>query len=265
MKAKRSMIVSLLVLVMAQTIVSCVSCVSCGRNGVEVFDEGTDVTQVRHLKGFNRIEILGSPTVYYTQSDSFSVKVEGPERLVDNIITKVEDGILLIRNKGKIGMININFGNLKDVVVYVKSPDLIGVLLSGSGDFICQNRIDTDEMSVVLRGSGDMTFNDILCDHCTAELTGSGDIDIQRLEALSSSVTLIGSGDVDVFQSNVQETDIMLRGSGDIAVRFDGDCKKVDCQLVGSGDISLRGKVERFSQQKSGSGDIDIDKLVIEK
>lgn len=262
MKVKQSMMASLLVLVMAQTIISCVS---CEKRAMVAFDDGPDVTQVRHLKGFDKIEIWGSPTVNYSQSDTFSVRVEGPERLVDNIITKVEDGTLSIRNKGKIGMVNINFGNMNDVVVYVKSPDLISVLLNGSGDFISQNRIDTDEMRVVLRGSGDMTFNDILCDHCTAELTGSGDIDIQRLESITSSVTLIGSGDLDVLQWNVRETDIMLRGSGDIAVRFDGDCKKVDCQLVGSGDISLRGKVERFSQHKSGSGDIDIDKLVIEK
>ena len=262
MKVKQSMMASLLVLVMAQTNVSCVS---CEKRAMVAFDGGPDVTQVRHLKGFDKIEIWGSPTVNYSQSDTFSVRVEGPERLVDNIITKVEDGTLSIRNKGKIGMVNINFGNMNDVVVYVKSPDLISVLLNGSGDFISQNRIDTDEMRVVLRGSGDMTFNDILCDHCAAELTGSGDIDIKRLEALSSNVTLIGSGDLDVLQWNVRETDIMLRGSGDIAVRFDGDCKKVDCQLVGSGDISLRGKVERFSQHKSGSGDIDIDKLVIEK
>ena len=265
MKGKKSLIASLLLLAMALTFVSCVSCVSCGRNSMEVFDGGPEVTQVRPLKFFDKIEIFGSPTVYYSQSDSFSVKVEGPERLVDDIITKVEDGTLSIRNKGKIGMVNINFGNMNDVVVYVKSPDLVGVNLNGSGDFISKNRIDTDEMRVVLRGSGDMTFNDILCDHCTTELTGSGDIDVQRLESITSSVTLIGSGDVDVFQWNVRETDITLRGSGDIAVRFDGDCKKVDCQLVGSGDISLRGKVERFSQQKSGSGDIDTDKLIIEK
>ncbi|MBP5799797.1 MAG: DUF2807 domain-containing protein [Prevotella sp.] len=265
MKAKKSLMASLLVLVLAQTIVSCVSCVSCGRKSIEIFDEGPEVTQIRPLKGFEKIEILGSPTVYYTQADTFSVRIEGPENLVNNILTSVDDGTLFIRNRGKIGMVNINFGNMNDLSVHVTSPDLVSVLLSGSGDFISQKHIDTDEMSIVLRGSGDMTFNDILCDHCTTELTGSGDVDIQRLEAITSSVTLIGSGDVELFQCNVQETDITLRGSGDIDVRFDGDCKKVDCQLVGSGDISLRGKVRQYSQQKSGSGDIDTDKLMIEK
>lgn len=252
---------SLLVLAMTQTIVSCVS---CGYTKTSLFEEnGPQVTQVRPLKGFDKIEVIGSPSVYYTQSDSFSVRVEGPENMVDKIVTTVEDGTLTIRNKGKIGMINISLGDMDELSVKVSSPDLVSVVLSGSGDFIGQNRIDTDEMDIVLRGSGDITFNDILCDHCTADLTGSGDLDIQRLEAITSSVTLIGSGDMDVFQWNVQDTDIMLRGSGDIAVRFDGNCKKVDCQLVGSGDISLRGKVERFSQHKNGSGDIDTDKLVI--
>ena len=73
MKAKHSLVSCLFVLVMAQMMMSCVY-----RENVLLADSN-NITQVRKLKGFERIEIYGSPTVFYTQTDSFSVRLDGPE------------------------------------------------------------------------------------------------------------------------------------------------------------------------------------------
>ena len=79
---------------------------SCSRENMsfKFGDFGPKVTESRSLRGFEGIEVYGSPTVYYQQADSFSVKVKGPKDIVDNIITEVSDGKLTIRNRGKIGM-----------------------------------------------------------------------------------------------------------------------------------------------------------------
>lgn len=258
MKAKQFVFRSLLLLVMAQTVVSCVY-----KNGS--WENGPRVVQSRPLKGFDKIEVYGSPSVYYSQANAFSVSVKGPEDKVDKIVTSVEGGTLTIRNKGKIGMFNVSFGDMSDLSVHVASPDLTSVSLNGSGDFVCVSNLDTDHMRISLRGSGDMTFENIICDDCVTELVGSGDVMLKRLEAFTSEISLIGSGDMEVAQWNVGETDISLRGSGDISVRFGEGCKKVDCQLNGSGDIYLEGKVEQMNKHKTGSGDIDTDKLAIGK
>ena len=226
-------------------------------------DDGDRVTQVRHYKDFEEIDISGSPTVVYTQADSFSVHVEGPEEQVKNILTTVEGKVLSIHNRGKMGIFNFTTG-IAETTVYVTSPDLVAVRLSGSGDFRARYRVDTDELSIVLRGSGDISFDDIICDHCTTDLTGSGDININRLEAQTSNVTLVGSGDVDVEQVKVRETDVLLRGSGDVVVNFVEGCRKADCQLTGSGDITLRGHLQRYNGHKNGSGDIHINDLTID-
>lgn len=256
MKAKQLVFRSLLLLVMAQTVVSCVYTSGSWENGPRV-------EQPRPLKGFDKIEVYGSPSVYFFQSDVFSVNVKGPEDKVDNIVTTVEGGTLTIRNKGKIGMFNFSIGDMGDVSVHVGSPDLTSVSLNGSGDFVCKGNLDTDHLRISLRGSGDITFDKIICDDCVTELVGSGDIMLKRLDALSSEISLIGSGDVEVSQWNVRDTDISLRGSGDITVHFGEGCKTVDCQLNGSGDINLEGLVEQMNKHKTGSGDIDTDELVI--
>ena len=206
--------------------------------------DGKKVVETRNLKGFEEIEISGSPTVYYTQADTFSVRVEGKADAVERIITEVEYGTLRIRNRSKVGPVNVVITTGSQPVVHVTSPDLVGIHLKGSGD------IDIDEL---------------LCDRCRVELVGSGDIDIKRLEAQATTAELVGSGDIDIRQHKVDTTSLLLKGSGDINVDFVDGCNSANCELYGSGDIDLKGSLRHLSSQKRGSGDIDIDKLYVGK
>ena len=223
------------------------------------------VSEFRPMKDFEKIEISGSPNVYYTQADSFSVKVRCSEDGQENILTDVSDGTLFIRNRGKMGVLNIVIHDEDQAGIYVTSPDLVSVRLNGSGDFSSEQRVDTDMMEIVLRGSGDIAFKNLLCDACHVNLIGSGNIDIKRLEAKETDVNLIGSGDINLGQWRVLSTRLGLKGSGDISVSFHEGCQAVDSELRGSGDIKLSGVVSRLSQQKSGSGDVNVDQLRIVK
>ena len=254
MKTKNMMFCALLV-AMVRTVVSC--------NPKVCVVDNSAVSEFRSLSGFESIEISGSPTVYYTQADTFSVKVKGPEEKIRDILTSVDNGTLSIRNRGKIGPINVQLGDDGKTAVYVSSPDLINVSLNGSGDFVSDGHVDTDKMSILLRGSGDIDFKDVVCDECQMEVVGSGDLEINSLEAKNVSASLIGSGDIKLNQRNVVTTSLALKGSGYIKVNLTEGCQSVDCELRGSGDITLSGSVERFGQHKSGSGDIDVDHLKI--
>ena len=228
---------------------------------------GDQIVDVRKHRGFERVEISGSPSVVYTQADTFGVRLEGPEKMVENIMTEVKDKTLYVYNKGRVnfkfGVVNLNWGDKDDVTVYVSSPDLISVRLNGSGDFFSRKPVDTDVMNITLRGSGDIEFESIICDDCTTELVGSGDIDVSHLDGRTSTVVLIGSGDIRISEANVVETDLSLRGSGDISVNFEEGCQSAQCQLAGSGDITLSGTLTHYDCKKSGSGDINTGDLRI--
>jgi len=260
MKARQYLMYSALLMMAAMGMTSCV--MTCDRPL-----PGDQIVDVRKHRGFERIEISGSPNVVYFQADTFGVRLEGPEKMVDNMVTEVKDRTLFVYNKGrvdlKVGFINLNWGDKDDVTVYVSSPDLVGVRVNGSGDFVSNNLLDTDVMNIVLRGSGDVSFEDIICDACTTELVGSGDININHLDARTSTAVLVGSGDIKINEANVLETDLSLRGSGDISVNFEEGCQSAQCQLSGSGDIELSGTLTHFDCKKKGSGDIHRDNLII--
>ena len=256
MKRKQFAIVGMMLLMGSATLVSCHNTAVISKDYV---------TEDRLMKGFEEVEVVGSPNVYYTQADSFSVRVKGPDNFVDNILTEKNGKTLTVRNKGKWGVVNISFSDEDELAVYVTSPDLVAVRVNGSGDFISTDLIDTDNMNITLRGSGDINIDKLLCDRCDVELIGSGDIDLPEVEAKETSAVLVGSGDIKMGLSKVADTRLSLKGSGDIKVDFSEGCRSVDCTVNGSGDIGLSGKIGHFRGEKHGSGDIDIANLTIEK
>ena len=198
----------------------------------------------RQLKGFERIELRGSLDVKYMQSDSFSVKVNAPLKVLSDVETRVEGDKLIVYMKGEGKVINFGVSDSEDVTVYVTSPDFLGIELRGSGDFECRRLLDTDNLDIVLNGSGDIMFEDIICDQVNVSLVGSGDVNVRNVKTLRSKVNLVGSGDVMMNYDN----------SG-----------KVEASLTGSGDITLRGTVSEFRHNVRGSGDINMEGLRTEK
>ncbi len=236
--------------------------VACTNINVSKNEEETTSEQ-RDLTGFECIVQQGSMDVKYQQSDKFSVVVKSRKSDVKNVITKVEGNALYISMKGSSKMVNFGWADGDDVTVYVTSPDLIGVELSGSGDFDCKQLLDTDKLAIVLKGSGDIEFTDVLCDDIDVSVVGSGDVKVQNVKTQKSKVSLVGSGEVKMNQADAKLTQVELKGSGDIKLDCK-DCDKVESRLLGSGDIKLSGNVNTHQSYKRGSGDLDTEKLSVQ-
>ena len=202
----------------------------------------TTAEESRDLRGFERIQLLGSLDVRYQQADTFSVLVNAPSKYLDDVETIVEGNQLIVRMKSVGKVVHFGVSDGDQVTVYVTSPDLIGVDLRGSGDFSCENHLDTDQLDVKLNGSGDIDFDDVICDAVNVEVLGSGDVNVKKIETQVANVSLVGSGDVKMA----------FQRSG-----------KVNASLVGSGDIELSGEVHAIDQTKRGSGDIETGKLIV--
>ena len=230
-------------------------------NDSYVVTEGKIVKQYRKVGKFISVRIEGSPTVKFVQGDKHEVIVQGTKEYVDKIKIVVEGNKLVVGLKNNISF-NIfkNRSDRKNLVVYVTSPDLVGVELAGSGDFICKGPIDTDRLNIQVNGSGDVDFEGhVICDKLNVQMAGSGDVDIMNVDAIESELQLVGSGDIEVKQKNVEHTKIQLIGSGDIKVSFD-NCKDVESSLAGSGDVTLKGNITgRLNKATAGSGDYIIE------
>lgn len=223
-----------------------------------------NVIERRKTASFERVRLTGAVTVKYTQADTVSVWVEAPEDMLKQILTRVEGDCLVVGLKtvGRLFVFSGTKGD--DITVHVTSPDLIGVEVKGSGDFKCKRHLDTDTLTLTLRGSGDIEFADIICDHVKTSLVGSGDVELQQVVAQRSDIELVGSGDITINQQQVRLTNIELKGSGDLKLRLTR-CGVVNSRLAGSGDITLRGDADTLNSRTIGSGDIHTSGLTVRK
>lgn len=227
------------------------------------FSGSDKAVENRSLKGFERIRLQGSPDIKYTQGKTWSVKVKAPKSVLKNVQTRMEGNCLVVSVKSG-GFFSSMSLKGDDVTVYVTSPDLIGVEVQGSGDFESKSHVDTDNLDISVKGSGDVDFYDIICDRVKVTLVGSGDVELKNVVTQYSAVELVGSGDVKLNQRNAKETSLELKGSGDIKVA-NQQCGTVSCRLVGSGDITLTGTIRKLNQTTRGSGDINTAGLQIVK
>lgn len=215
---------------------------------------------------FEKVVLKGSDKIIYTQGDKASVKIHGLKEQVDAVIINQDGKTLEVSRKSSVNnglgwkSLFRAFSNTRkdeELVIYVTSPDLTCVKLTGSGDFIVKGQVDTDNLDIYLTGSGDIDFDDIICDNMIVSLVGSGDIEIDKVECVTSKIKLQGSGDVKVKQHNVRKTILDLYGSGDIDLHC-SRCDEINANLSGSGDITISGEYKNVNRNKRGSGDINV-------
>lgn len=210
---------------------------SCSRALVRKTE--TAMVTVRHeVRPFERIRLKGLCDVRFVQADSVSVRVEGDEMLVSKVKISNNGSTLDITTPD-----HQNFSFMKkrmSPTIYITAPDLIGVELLGMGDFTVTGKLDTDTLNVMLRGMGDITMDQVVCDKIDVKLIGMGDYEIKSLTA--------------------QRSKLLLRGMGDMNINFENS-GYADCSLVGMGDITLNGTLRQLTQNKRGTGDIDTSGL----
>ena len=152
------------------------------------------------------------------------------------------------------------FTSSDDVDIYITSPDLTQLEIKGSGDFKAARRVDTDQLTVSINGSGDIDFKDIICDKLVASINGSGDIEFGFVECVNAEASLRGSGDIDFKRLKADKMQFSVKGSGDIGANLN-DAGNVNCEVFGSGTIKLAGVAKNLNKNIRGSGNVETNRL----
>ncbi len=247
-----------LIILTALTLMACASTknTAMANNEPETTAVQQNKTSVRRVSNFTKITLIGSNDVIYTQGNTTSVKVVGKASDVDNILTTVTQGTLVIKTRAQGGKFGFKFGSLSDdVKVYVTSPDITQIRLQGSGDFKTSKKIDSDNLMVTMVGSGDIDLKNVICDKFTLDMRGSGDVEVDKLCCATANLSIRGSGDIDINEEKVTTTNAEIYGSGDMDLHL-SQCGTVNCKVFGSGDISLSGTLRHLNKSCKGSGDI---------
>lgn len=179
---------------------------------LNVCAQDVKVSEVRKVDAFSSMEITSVGTIHFTQSDTYSFKIEGKEKYVKNTETTVKDGRLLIGFKDKK---NKRMRNQKDgVVIWISAPDLKKVEFTGVGEFKCEKPLKLDEVSFEVKGVGEVHVSDLTCNELKVALRGVGSADIHvACDYLSAKMS--GVGDV-TLSGTAGHADISKGGIGGV-------------------------------------------------
>jgi hypothetical protein len=231
--------------VLSVTLISVVLTSCFQRDFWGIKGKGEDVTETRPDKGFDRISLSIDGDVYYTQDSIHKIEVVAQSNILKVLKTEVSGGEL------KITYIR-NVWDHNKVKIYVHSPKMHGLKISGSGDIKGQNKISTDKLELSISGSGNISIPSITAEKLTAKISGSGDITVDGGVVTDESFNISGSGDINTEFLISQTNTSGISGSGNIVLQA---TESLDVTISGSGDVRYRGKPVT-TVQISGSGKV---------
>ncbi len=220
---------------------------SCfGFGGRRVRGNGDMGTQTRNTGAFDGIRVLGSMDVILSSGSEYAVKVEADENLLEYIVTDKDGDDLVIKTRN-----NYNLSPRAGMKVYVTSPSLETIKITGSGSVLSQSKLSADgKMDIDVTGSGDVKL-DVSAPEVEAEATGSGNI-ILSGTTRSFKGEINGSGELRCFNLMSEATEVGISGSGSAEVHAS---KRLDVRISGSGDVAYKG-TPTINQRISGSGSV---------
>jgi len=221
--------------------------INCSKGQVVVGSKNI-ITQEKQLSVYDRIEVLGSYDVIFTDGEVGKIKIKAPDNILSLIQTEVSDGLL------KIGAEKNRYKVKEPIIIYVPvNSRLKQVDIKGSADIYSEKNLKTKTLNVGIYGSGDARLA-VDVSSLALEVVGAGDIRVSG-RAKDLSIDISGSGDVDTSKLTAEKAVININGSGGVSAYVTED---VDISIAGSGDVTIKGNPKKVKQKINGSGGVNV-------
>lgn len=202
--------------------------------------------ETRNVSGFTKVIFGVSGNLYIRQGSVYSLEIEGPRSVLDEIDTEVSGGRLLIKRD----VWGFTFKDEK-VTINLMMPDLEGLSVSGSGNAEVYEFTNLDDLELNVSGSGKILMNRLNADDLFCGISGSGDILLKgNGSADRAEISISGSGSFRGEEVEIDKIEVKLSGSGTCYCKA-GD--SLEAHVSGSGSVFYSGN-PRVDARVSGSG-----------
>ena len=221
--------------------------INCSKGQV-VVGSSNIISLEKQLSAYDRIEVLGSYDVIFTDGEVGKIKIKAPDNILPLIQTEVSDGLLRI-DTGK-----SRYRVKEPIIIYVPVDSrLKQVVIKGSADIYTEKSLETKALEVDVYGSGDVRLQ-VDVSSLALKIDGSGDIRVGG-KTDNLSININGSGDVEVPNLKAEKAIININGSGDVSAYV---TENVDISIAGSGDVTIKGNPKKIKRIINGSGRVSV-------
>ena len=207
--------------------------------------------QTRKVEPFTEISLRIGANVLLEQGAKQSVEITAKASTLEQLITEVKDGKLIIRFPSK----NIFWNDFRpgDVTIHITMPEINALGVAGSGDITADDQIKTKQIDLSVSGSGNVKLSDLTAERVKTTISGSGNIVVAgKTTAQDLSVVISGSGNFKGMDYSANDVSVKVVGSGNVGIEAKNN---LYIRLAGSGNVTYKGKPS-IDQSTTGSGSV---------
>lgn len=218
---------------------------SCGHsmnfNG-GIKGSGNITTETRNAnQDFKKIEVSRGIKVIVEQSDNKSITVKADDNLQQHIITKIENGVLIIES-------DESYNSTETPVVNVKMPVINGLSTSSGSEITSANTLITEKIDVKSSSGSEIKIT-VEADAITIESTSGSSIEASgkalKLETATSSGSTINA-------ENLMTNEVISQASSGSSTSV-YPIVKLDAEASSGSSINYH-KIPKILSKKENSG-----------
>jgi hypothetical protein len=207
--------------------------------------------QSRKVDSFSEISLRVPGKLHLQQGQKQNLEIVAKPSTLEQIITEVKDGKLIIRFPNK----DYFWRDFRsgEIEIFVTTAEISGLGVSGSGDIIGDGAIKVRTLDMGISGSGSIKLDDLTAERVKGTISGSGNILLAGEKAAQDlSINISGSGSLKAMNFKADDVSIKVAGSGNVDVEA---VKSLYVRLAGSGNVTYKGN-PMIDQSIAGSGKV---------
>lgn len=179
-------------------------------DGIGIIGTGPMMQEHFQLENFRNIEVDVDADVFLTQGMHQPLIINGQQNILNNICVKSENGTLTINYLERVS-------THERLQLYITTPSLNNLSTIRSANIKSMNAFKSDQMIFQVYGSGIISMEIEQANIIRSQITGSGRIRLNGLTE-ELDVVINGSGNVGSAGLLAQHTKVSITGSGECEV-----------------------------------------------
>lgn len=207
--------------------------------------------ETRNVEPFTEISLRLGAKVHLEQGNKQTLEIVAKASTLEQIITEVKEGKLIIRFPNK----NLFWNDFRpgEITIHITIPQINELAVTGSGDIIADDEIKAKFIDLMVSGSGNINLSELSAERVKTTISGSGNIVLAGdTPAQDLSITISGSGNFKGLDYTAEDVSVKVSGSGNAGIEARNN---LYIRLVGSGNISYKGNPS-IDQSTTGSGTV---------
>jgi len=219
---------------------------SCNFNVNAIEGSGHVTTEKRIVQGdFKNISVSSAIDVVIEQSDKTEITVEADDNLQNEIVTKVENGTLIIKCKFS------SFRNITMKKVTVKLPAVDKIKASSASSVQTKGVFEGEDITLETNSAASMNVN-IESDKISAEAGSAGSINIEG-KALNFNSSASSGGSIDADKLMANDVEAKVSSGATISVN---SIVTLKAKASSGGNINYSGSPKIVEKEASSGGNI---------